>query len=33
MDRDLLKVAKDDELGRKIQDLDLLSRRRASKKD
>lgn len=29
MDRDLLLVAKDDELGRKLQDLDLKVRRRA----
>ncbi len=28
MDKDLLKVAKDDELGRKLQDLELLSRGR-----
>ena len=27
MDKDLLLVAKDDELGRKLQDLDLLNRR------
>lgn len=32
MDRDLLLVAKDDELGRKIQDLELPTRRRAPKK-
>ena len=32
MDKDLLLVAKDDELGRKLQDLDLPTRRRAPKK-
>ena len=32
MDRDLLLVAKDDELGRKMQDLQLITRKRASKK-
>ena len=32
MDKDLLKVAKDDELGRKLQDLELPVRRRAPKK-
>ncbi len=32
MDEDLLKVAKDDELGRKLQDLELPVRRRAPKK-
>ena len=32
MDRDLLLVAKDDELGRKLQDLELPTRRRAPKK-
>ena len=31
MDRDLLLIAKDDELGRKIQDLDLPIRKRAPK--
>ena len=31
MDTDLLLVAKDDELGRKLQDLKLAARRRASK--
>lgn len=31
MDTDLLLVAKDDELGRKLQDLKLTARRRASK--
>lgn len=32
MDEDLLLVAKDDELGRKLQDLGLLTGKRASKK-
>lgn len=32
MDTDLLLIAKDDELGRKLQDLDLLTRRRAPKR-
>jgi len=32
MDRDLLLIAKDDELGRKLQDLDLPIRKRAPKK-
>ena len=32
MDRDFLLVAKDDELGRKLQDLDLPIRRRVPKK-
>ena len=32
MDTDLLLVAKDDELGRKLQDLELPTRRRAQKK-
>ena len=32
MDKDLLLVAKDDELGRKLQDLALPTRRRAPKK-
>lgn len=33
MDKDLLLVAKDDELGRKLQDLGLSTRRRASKRN
>lgn len=32
MDKDLLLVAKDDEFGRELQDLNLLSRKRASRK-
>ena len=32
MDTDLLLIAKDDELGHKMQDLELLTRRRAPKK-
>ena len=32
MDKDLLLVAKDDEFGRKLQDLELPTRRRAPKK-
>lgn len=32
MDTDLLLIAKDDELGRKMQDLELLTRRRAPRK-
>ncbi|MCL2124647.1 MAG: helix-turn-helix domain-containing protein [Oscillospiraceae bacterium] len=32
MDKDLLLVAKDDELGRKLQDLDLTVRKRAPKR-
>lgn len=32
MDKDLLLVAKDDKLGRTIQDLNLMTRRRATKK-
>jgi transcriptional regulator with XRE-family HTH domain len=32
MEKDLLKVAADDELGRKLQDLELAVRRRATKK-
>lgn len=31
MDKDLLKVARDDELGRKLQDLALTTRKRAPK--
>ena len=31
MDQDLLLVAKDDELGRKLQDLELVTRKRAPK--
>ena len=33
MDRDLLLIAKDDEFGRKLQDLGLLTRKRAPKKE
>ena len=33
MDRDLLLVAKDDELGRKLQDLGLLPKKRAPRQD
>ncbi len=32
MDRDLLLIAKDDELGRKLQDLEILPKKRAPKK-
>lgn len=32
MDRDLLLVARDDEMGRKMQDLNLLARKRASRR-
>ena len=32
MDGDLLKVAQDDELGRKLQDIKLMTRKRAPKK-
>ena len=33
MDQDLLLVAKDDELGRHLQDMNLLTRKRASKRE
>ena len=33
MDKDLLLVAKDDELGRKLQDLDLITRKRAPRNE
>lgn len=33
MDRDLLRVASDDELGRKLQDLELTVRKRAPKRE
>ena len=33
MDRDLLLIAKDDELGRHLQDMNLLTRKRASKRE
>ena len=32
MDKDLLLVAKDDQMGRQLQDLNLLTRKRASKR-
>ncbi len=32
MDRDLLLIAKDDELGRKLQDLEILPKKRAPRK-
>ena len=32
MDRDLLRVAKDDRMGREMQDLQLVTRKRASRK-
>ena len=33
MDKDLLLVAKDDAMGRKMQDLNLITRKRATRKD
>ena len=33
MDRDLLKVAKDDEFGRKLQDLNISTKKRVSNKE
>lgn len=33
MDQDLLLIAKDDEMGRKLQDLNLITRKRASRKE
>lgn len=33
MDKDLLLIAKDDEFGRMMQDLNLITRKRASKKE
>ena len=33
MDRDLLLIAKDDEFGRKLRDLGMLTRKRAPKKE
>lgn len=33
MDRDLLKVAKDDEFGRKLQDLNISTKKRTSNKE
>ncbi|MDO4198776.1 MAG: helix-turn-helix domain-containing protein [Erysipelotrichaceae bacterium] len=33
MDKDLLLVAKDDEMGRKLQDLDLITRKRAPRRN
>ena len=32
MDKDLLLIAKDDELGRHLQDMDLITRKRASRR-
>ena len=32
MDKDLLRIVKDDELGRKLQDLDLPVRKRVTRK-
>ena len=33
MDKDLLLVAKDDEMGKKLQDLELMTRRRATRRN
>ena len=33
LEDDILLIAKDDELGRRLQDLSLINRRRASKKE
>ncbi|MGN1343007.1 MAG: helix-turn-helix domain-containing protein [Traorella sp.] len=33
MDKDLLLVARDDEMGRKMQDLNLITKKRASRKE
>ena len=33
MDKDLLLVAKDDEMGRQLQDLDLITRKRAPRRN
>ena len=32
MDKDLLQIAKDDELGRQLQDLELMTRKRATRR-
>lgn len=32
MDKDLLMIARDDELGRRLQDIDLINRKRVSRK-